>query len=281
MTTLAGKVAIITGATSGIGACAARLFVASGACVVLAGRREEAGRRLVGELGDATSFVRTDVVVEADLEALIQHAFERFGRIDCLFNNAGAPSVTGDISTVQIEAFDDAMAVHVRGPLLGMKYVAPIMIAQGSGSIINTASINGLRAGMVGVGYSTAKAAVIHMSRCAAVELGEKGIRVNCISPGPVLTGIFGKAGGLSETAADENLSAARRAFEGMLPKWQPLPGVVTADDIAEAAVFLASDASRFINGHNLVVDGGITAGRPASIMREERRLFARAFRHD
>jgi NAD(P)-dependent dehydrogenase (short-subunit alcohol dehydrogenase family) len=279
MNTLAGKVAIITGATSGIGARAAKLFVARGARVVLAGRREEAGGRIARELGDGCSFVRTNVVFEAEVEALIRHAVERFGRIDCLFNNAGTPSVTGDIPSVDVAAFADALAVHVCGPLLGIKHAAPIMIAQGSGSIINTASINGLQAGMVGVGYSTAKAALIHMSRCAAVALGEKGIRVNCISPGPVLTGIFAKASGLSDAESDENLQAAHHAFAAMLPKWQPLPGMATPDDIAEAAAFLASDASRFITGHNLVVDGGITAGRPATSMREERRLFAHAFR--
>ena len=195
--------------------------------------------------------------------------------IDCLFNNAGTPSRTGGVAAIDIAEFDMAIAVHVRGPLLGMKYAAPAMLREHSGSIINMASINGLRAGFGTLGYSTAKAAVIHLSRCAAVELGEHGIRVNSISPGPVLTGIFGKASGCSDNQADRDAARVKVAFDELLPRVQPIPRMGAPDDIAHAALYLASDESSFVNGLDLVIDGGITAGRPASIMQRERKLFA------
>jgi NAD(P)-dependent dehydrogenase (short-subunit alcohol dehydrogenase family) len=277
MGALDGKVAVITGSTSGIGARTAALFVTQGARVVLAGRREDRGRRLALALGEAASFVRTDVTVEAEVAAMIAHATSRFGRLDCLMNNAGSGSARTTVDDVDLKRFDAEIGVHLRGALAGMKYAVPVMAAQRSGSIINVASINGTRAGLGGHAYSAAKAAVIHLSRCAAVELGEKGIRVNSLSPGPVATGIFGKGAGLDHDAADERVEDAEAAIAAVLPRWQPLPSVATADDIAEAALFLASDASRLITGHDLVVDGGISAGWPAAVTREDIALFRRA----
>ncbi len=278
MEALQGKVAVITGGTSGIGARTAELFVSEGARVVVAGRRQDKGEALAAALGRAASFVRTDVSVETDVKAMIEHAVRLFGRLDCLFNNAGTPSHKGGVADIDLADFDATIAVHVRGVLAGMKYAAPIMARQTSGSIINTASINGTRAGMTSLDYSTAKAAVIHLTRCAAVELGEQGVRVNSLSPGPVLTGIFGKGAGLESNAADARYDVMRAAFAEILPTWQPLRGIAAANDIAYAALFLASDASRFVNGHDLVVDGGITAGRPVAVMRAERSVFAKAF---
>jgi NAD(P)-dependent dehydrogenase (short-subunit alcohol dehydrogenase family) len=272
---LQDKVAVITGGTSGIGARTAQLFVAEGAKVVIAGRREDEGQTLAAGLGAAASFIRTDVTSEAEIRSMIEHALERFGRIDCLFNNAGGPSRTGGVAEVDIAEFDAAIAVHVRGALLGMKYAAPGMLRQGSGSIINMASINGRRAGFTTLGYSTAKAAVIHLSRCAAVELGQHGVRVNSLSPGPVLTGIFGKAAGRDHREADRRAETMKAALDRLLPSVQPIPRVGMPDDIARAALYLASDDSSLVNGHDLVVDGGITAGRPASVMRGERAVFA------
>jgi NAD(P)-dependent dehydrogenase (short-subunit alcohol dehydrogenase family) len=159
-----------------------------------------------------------------------------------------------------------------------MKHSSRVMAAQGSGSIINVASINGSRAGLGGHYYSAAKAAVIHLTRCAAVELGEKGIRVNSLSPGPIATGIFGKGAGLAPDDADQQVELAEAALAAILPRWQPLPIVGSADDIAQAALFLASDASRLISGHNLVVDGGISAGWPVSVAREDIGRFQMAF---
>src|SRR5262249_10626147 len=147
-----------------------------------------------------------------------------------------------------------------------------------TGSIITVASINGTRAGLGGLYYSVAKAASIHLTRCAAVELGEKGIRINTISPGPIATGIFGKDAGLEHNEAD-NSAYAETAIAAILPRLQPLPYVGRAADIAQAALFLASDAARLISGHNLVVDGGISAGWPIAVARDDIALFGETFR--
>lgn len=183
MLPLDGKVAVVTGGTSGIGACTAEVFVANGAKVVIAGRRQDRGKKLAEKLGDAASFKPTDVSVEADVKAMIGHAVDRFGRLDCLMNNAGRGSQFAAIADVDLEQFDAVIAVNLRAVLAGMKYAARIMAVQGTGSIINVASVNGVRAGLGGHYYSAAKAASIHLTRCAAMELGEKGIRVNSISP--------------------------------------------------------------------------------------------------
>ena len=278
MLALEGKVAVITGGTSGIGARTAELFVAEGAKVVIAGRRKDRGERLAQRLGEGARFIRTDVSVEADVKAMIDHALDRFGRLDCLMNNAGMPSQFVAIADVDLQQFDAVIAVHLRAVLAGMKYAARPMTAQGAGSIINVASVNGIRAGLGGHYYSAAKAASIHLTRCAAVELGEKGIRVNSISPGMTVTGAFGKYGGMTADEADEHPEYAEAAIGSILPRWQPLPYVGRADDIAHAAVFLASDASRLVTGHNLVVDGGISAGWPIAAVRPDRELFFRTF---
>jgi NAD(P)-dependent dehydrogenase (short-subunit alcohol dehydrogenase family) len=261
MGTLEGKIAVITGGTSGIGARTAELFVEEGARVVVGGRRQERGDHLVAKLGKAASYVRTDVSVESDVAALIRYALEQFGRLDCLFNNAGDLSSDPGVAKIDIRRFDAALALHVRGPLLGMKYAAPIMIRQRSGSIINMASLNGTRAGLIALTYATAKAALIHLTKCVAVELGPHGIRVNSVSPTAVITGLFGKALGLDPDVADREAEVFVPAFADLLAKRQPLPGMPTTDDLAQAVLFLASDASRFVTAHDLVVDGGVTAG--------------------
>jgi NAD(P)-dependent dehydrogenase (short-subunit alcohol dehydrogenase family) len=278
MGALDGKVAIVTGGTSGIGAATATLFVREGARVVIAGRRREAGERLARTLGEAAQFMPTDVTVEADVEAMISGAMEKFGRLDCLVSNAGSGSQPATIDQADLAGFDAAMALHVHGVLAGLKYASRVMIPQKSGSIINVASVNGVRAGLGGLYYSVAKAAAIHLTHCAAVELGEKGIRVNTISPGPIVTGIFGKGQGLPPDEADANAHLAERAIAAVLPRWQALPRVGQPDDIAQAALFLASDASRLVTGHNLIVDGGIVAGWPVAAVREDLVQFRSAF---
>jgi NAD(P)-dependent dehydrogenase (short-subunit alcohol dehydrogenase family) len=260
---LAGKVALITGGTSGIGARMAAVFVEHGARVVIAGRRRENGERVARTLGGNASFVGADVSSEADVQAMIAHAVTRFGRLDCLVNNAGMGSRSVAIADADLDGFDAVIAVHLRGVLAGMKYAVPAMAAHGSGSIITVASVNGVRPGLGGLYYSIAKAAAIHLTRCAAVELGEAGIRVNAISPGPIVTGIFGKGAGLDPDDADDNPHHASAAIAAVVPRWQSLPRVGGTDDIARAALYLASDAARLVTGHNLVVDGGICAGWP------------------
>ena len=278
MQRLQGKVAVITGGTSGIGARTAELFVAEGARVVIAGRRQEQGEALAEALGRDARFIRTDVSIEAEVKAMIAYAVEQFGRLDCLMNNAGWGSSRTTIAEVDMARFDAEIGVHLRGTLAGMKHAVPVMIAQASGSIINTASVNGTRAGLGGHYYSAAKAAVIHLSRCAAVELGEKGIRVNSLSPGPIATGIFAKGAGLDHQAADAAIDDAEAAISAVLPRWQPLPHVGTVDDIADAALFLASDSARLVTGHDLVVDGGISAGWPVAVVRQDIATFRDAF---
>lgn len=278
MLPLEGKVAVVTGGTSGIGACTAEVFVANGAKVVIAGRRQDRGMKLAEKLGDAASFKPTDVFVEADVKAMIGHAVDRFGRLDCLMNNAGRGSQFAAIADVDLEQFDAVIAVNLRAVLAGMKYAARIMAVQGTGSIINVASVNGVRAGLGGHYYSAAKAASIHLTRCAAMELGEKGIRVNSISPGMIATGGFGKYMDMQPDEADEHPEYAEAAITSVVPRWQPLQYAGRVDDIAQAALFLASDASRFVTGHNLVVDGGISAGWPIAAVRPDRELFFRTF---
>src|SRR6201996_5325225 len=208
---LDGKVAVITGATSGIGLRTAEVFIAEGANVVIAGRRAAEGEALAARLGPACIFRQTDVTVEEQMQALIGEAVERFGRIDCLFNNAGGPAQTGGIEGLEVDRFDAAMATLLRSVMLGMKHAAPHMRGQGSGSIINNGSIAGRLAGFSSsLVYGAAKAAVIHLTKCVAMELGEAGIRVNSISPGAIATGIFGKALGLSIEAAEQTPDVMR-----------------------------------------------------------------------
>jgi NAD(P)-dependent dehydrogenase (short-subunit alcohol dehydrogenase family) len=256
---LDGKVAIITGATSGIGLRTAELFIAEGALVTIAGRRAAEGGSIAARLGGNCRFVRTDVTQEAEMKALIDGTAERHGRLDCLFNNAGGPAPTGGIEDVPVEGFDAAIALLLRSVMLGMKHAAPILKRQRSGSIINNGSIAGSRAGYSSsLIYGAAKAAVIHLTRCVAMELGELNVRVNSISPGGIATGIFGKALGLPAEAAERTVAIA----EQRLAKMQPIPRAGLPDDIAQAAVFLASDEASFVNGHDLVIDGGVTCGR-------------------
>jgi len=273
---LDSEVAIVTGGTSGIGARTAELFAAEGASLVIAGRRTEQGEAIAARLG--ASFVRTDVSVEDDVHALIAHTVDRHGRLDVLVNNAGDYGIGGSIAEVDLKQFERTMAVHVGGVVAGMKHAAPVMLRQGSGSIVNLASIGGWLAGWTGLGYSAAKAAVLQLTRSAAVELGEHGIRVNSISPGPVLTGIFAKGAGLDPAEADRTAAELEPLFTAALEHWQPVRRAGTPDDVAPAALWLASDASSFVNGHNLVVDGGISAGRPISISRGERAAMAQVF---
>jgi NAD(P)-dependent dehydrogenase (short-subunit alcohol dehydrogenase family) len=200
---------------------------------------------------------------------------KEFGRLDCLVNNAGIGSGYQEIAAVDLKQFDAVIAVHVRGALAAMKHAVPVM--ESGGSIINMASVNGSRAGLGGHYYSAAKAALIHLTRCAAVELGEKGIRVNSISPGPIATGAFSKGGGGDD--ADSSIAIAKDAIaDVVLHKYQPLPYVGIADDIAQAALFLAGDASRLVSGIDLVVDGGISAGWPIAAVREDRARFLKHF---
>jgi NAD(P)-dependent dehydrogenase (short-subunit alcohol dehydrogenase family) len=213
-----GKVAVITGATSGIGAKMAEVFVAEGAKVVIAGRRAVPGQQLAKQLGSVAQFIQVDVAKESDVKAMVDGAVARFGRLDCLVNNAGIPGPLCGIAELDMAEYDAAMSVLLRSVFLGIKHVAPVMIKQGQGSIINVASVAGNRTGYGGQTYSAAKAAVIHLTRCTAMELGEKNVRVNSISPGAIVTGIFGKAFGVSDDAADRTAAFSRTTSRSFSP---------------------------------------------------------------
>jgi NAD(P)-dependent dehydrogenase (short-subunit alcohol dehydrogenase family) len=257
---LDGKVAIVTGATSGIGERTAELFVSEGASVVFTGRRKPQGEAIAERLGAKATYVAADATSEADWRRVIGATMDHHGRIDALFNNAGGPAPTGGIEDVPVDGFDAAMALLVRSVMLGMKHVAPIMKRQRGGSIINNGSVAAHAAGYSSsMIYSAAKAAVVHLTRCVAMELGEHGVRVNSISPGAIATGIFAKALGMKDMGkADAVGTQMQSAFATM----QPIPRSGLPDDIAQCACWLASDRSTFVNGEDVVVDGGLIRGR-------------------
>ena len=222
---LADKVALITGGASGIGEGTVRLFAREGASVVIADIHDDQGARLAAELGARAAYVHTDVSREADVQGAVAEAVRRFGRLDCIFNNAGFGGVGGRIEAIDIAGFDQTIGVLLRGVLLGMKHAAPVMKRQGGGSIISTASVAGLTAGFGPHVYSAAKAAVIQLTKTVAMELGEHNIRVNCICPGGIATPIFGKGLGMSAEQA-----------EAIVPADEGHPGERPADQALRAA---------------------------------------------
>ena len=187
---LEGKIAVITGGTSGIGEATAEVFANEGAKVVIAGRSERKGAEIVGRLGENVVYQRTDVTREQDIRDLIDFTVGHFGRLDCLFNNAGGPD-RGTLETVTSDDFISTMTLLVGSVVFGIKYATPVMKTQGSGCIINNSSVAAIRTGQGGYLYSAAKAAVTHITKIAGVELGSHGIRVNCISPGAIATPFF------------------------------------------------------------------------------------------
>lgn len=259
---LDGKVAIITGGASGIGEGAVRLFAEEGARVVVADIQDERGQAIVESIGDQTSYVHANVSVEADVRGAVEHAVARYGRLDAIFNNAGYGGALESFMEIEEAAYDETMNVLLKGVVFGIKHAARVMHEQGGGgAIVNTASIAGINAGNGPSVYSVAKGAVVHLTKVAAYELGEHNIRVNCICPGGIATPIFGKALGLSAEDADRTVEPMA-AILGMA---QPIARSGRPADIAHAALWLCSDDASFVTGHPLVVDGGLTLGRPAS----------------
>ena len=253
---LSGKVAVITGATSGIGLETARLFAREGARVVVSGRSADKGAALAAELGRPAFFQRADVTSEADIAALIDAAADRFGRVDCLFNNAGGPT-PGGIETITPDELDYGMRLLVGSVLFGIKHAARVMKPAGGGSIINNSSIAAHRRAQGNLVYSAAKAAVSHITRLAGAELGPAGIRVNAISPGAIATPIFWGGSAAARQLDEEDNARKLAKLERNLAQATPIRRSGLSEDIAYAALFLASDESSFINAHDLVVDGG------------------------
>ena len=253
MAELDGKVAVITGGASGIGEASVRLFVEEGARVVIADMQRERGESLAAELGDATRFVQVEVRQEDQVKGAIDTATNEWGRLDCIFNNAGFGGVLGPIEDIPVEEFDMSFDVLVKGVFLGMKHAIPVMRKQGAGSIINTGSIAAITAGRGPMVYAACKAAVVHLSKVTAMSVADDSIRVNAICPGYIATP-------LSTNTVGRPDSLIEGRIEGMEHQ-QPIPRVGRPDDIAEMALYLASDRSSFITGQALVVDGGATTG--------------------
>jgi NAD(P)-dependent dehydrogenase (short-subunit alcohol dehydrogenase family) len=253
---LDGKVALITGGASGIGEASARLFASEGASVIIADVQDKRGEVLASEIG--ADYIHMDVSSEADVKAGVEYAFNRYGRLDCMFNNAGIAGAVGDLDSVTVEMFDRTIAVNLRGVYLGTRYAARVMRKQGSGSIINTASTAAIRTGYGNHIYSASKAGVLQFTKSVAMELGESNIRVNCVLPGFIPTPMIALARGVSVEEADSKLPVIMEAFK----EAQPIKRSGSVEDIAKAALWLASDDSSFVNGHALVVDGGVTGGR-------------------
>jgi NAD(P)-dependent dehydrogenase (short-subunit alcohol dehydrogenase family) len=254
---LEGKHSVITGAASGIGEVTARLFVREGATVVVADVDDDRGKALVDELGDAARYVRVDVSEKAAIEAAIETSVAEFGGLDCLYNNAGVAGAPGSIEDMDAAQFDRVVSVNLRGVFLGIRAAARVMRPQGHGSIVNTASVAGVLANYGGHDYSATKAAVLSLTRTTANELGEHGVRVNAVVPGAIATAIFGRAAGLSGDDAQASTELAGRAIANAAP----IPRAGLPSDVAEAVLWLASDASSYVNGIALPVDGGILTG--------------------
>lgn len=255
---LDGKVAIVTGAANGIGRAMAETFVAEGARVVIADIEDEVGTEVATALGEAASFVHTDVADAASVEKVVEAAIERFGQLDVMVNNAGISGSYRRLMDDDLRDFQKVIEVDLLGVMLGTQTAARHMSP--GGSIISITSIAGIQPGVGFSTYRAAKAGVIHFSRCAAIELAERGLRVNVIAPGNIATRI----NAVFDT-------------ESIVGKIQPLKRLGTPADIANAAVYLAGERSAQVTGLVLPVDGGTTVGQPPlpteSVMRREPRL--------
>src|SRR5437588_10434481 len=247
-----GKVLLVTGGGSGSGRATALAFAREGAQVVIGNRNVERGEETVSmirEAGGTASFQRTDVVVAAEVEALVEHAVKRCGRVDVAFNNAG---IEGDVKPTLIDHteanFDAVMGVNVKGVWLSMKYEIPRILEQGGGAIVNCSSVAGL-IGFPGIGiYIASKHAVIGLTKTAALEFSGKGIRINAVNPAVIDTEMVDRlADGLSMTKDD-------------LATLHPIGRIGRVEEVAEAVLWLCSSESSFVTGHSLIVDGGLPA---------------------
>lgn len=254
-----GKVAVITGGTSGIGEATVELFVEQGAKVVLVGRNVAKGAEIAARLGASALFVEGDVTREADIKAAIDTAVDRFGRLDCLFSNAGGPA-PGGMEDVTPDQFRHAMDLLLGSVIFGIKHAAPIMKAQGRGTIINNSSVAALRTHMGEYLYSAAKAAVTQITKVAGMELAPHGVTVNCVSPGGIATPIFFGGSGRASGMGEERVAATMAKLERNLANATPLRRSGMPSDIAHGVLYLASDAGSYVNCHDLVIDAGMTA---------------------
>jgi len=244
-------VVLVTGALTGIGRATALAFARDGARLVVSGRRDEAGQALAEELralGAQAEYVRADVRDEADVRRLVDRAVERFGRLDVAVNNAGTEGRLGPLTEQTVDNYEATFGANVLGTLLSLKHEMRVMLAQGSGAIVNLSSVAG-QAGMAGAAvYAASKHAVEGLTRSAALEGAAAGVRVNAVAPGPVATPMLDRF-----TGGDE---AAKSGFLATIPARR----AGTPEEIARTIVFLAGDQARYLTGQSLAVDGGYLA---------------------
>jgi NAD(P)-dependent dehydrogenase (short-subunit alcohol dehydrogenase family) len=258
---LENQVAVVTGGARGLGAGIVSRFVEEGARVVFSDLLNEKGKGLEEEFGQNVAFYRADATSAHDTEALMDFAVQRFGRLDCVVNNAGTGGVRGPIAEIPVEGFDQSIALLLRGPFLGIKYAVPHMKG---GTIINIASISGITAGYSPHVYTAAKFGIVGLTKSVALELAEQGIRVNAICPGKMATYIWARV--YPDMPADL-VERVPEITEPWLAEGVPLGRAGLPADIANAALWLASSESSFVTGQAIVVDGGLTSGRPWSQM--------------
>lgn len=258
MTDLNGKIAMITGAASGIGLASVETFIDKGANIIAADLQTEAGQALEARFGsDRVRFFECDVTSDADLQNALDKGSEAFGGLDILFNNAGSGGTPTSVEDLDLEGYDKTMALLLRSVFAATKFAIPHLKKRGGGAVINTSSISAVCAGYAPITYSVAKKGVAHFSKLAASELAAHKIRVNAILPGFIATSIFGNSLGLAKDAALQ-MSEMIAQTGG---KMQPIGRIGQGTDIAEMAAFLASDAASFVTGGEFVVDGGMTVG--------------------
>ncbi|MCC6434845.1 MAG: SDR family oxidoreductase [Acidimicrobiales bacterium] len=258
---LEGKVAVITGGASGIGAATVRRFVAEGARVMFGDLQDGPGEELAASLGAAAAYRHANVAHEADVAALIGAAADRWGTVDVVFNNAGFVGATGSLEDTSEAEYDLTMNVLLKSVFFGIKHAAPLMKAQGSGSIVSTSSVCGITPSIGTHLYNVAKAGVVMMTKSLALELAEWNIRVNCICPGYVATGLAA-GGNLTELGRDATAARLDQARERMA-RSQPMQRMGEPEDVAALVTFLASDESNWLTGTAQVIDGGLTLGKP------------------
>ena len=256
---LLGKTAIVTGGASGLGRATVELFVREGANVVIADLDPAKGEGLAARLGGTAAFKRTDVVSAADIQSVIDFAVSRFGGLDILFNNAGIGGTPHErFLDDDLSDFRRVVDVNLLGTMLGTQRAARYMRDHGGGSIINNSSIAAVKAGFAVMTYRAAKAGVIHFTKCAAIDLAEYGVRVNCITPGHIRTEMTAYA---SPGMGQDVIKRIEEAVAPATALSRPLKRQGTPDDVAQAALYLASERAAQITGVNLPVDGGVTAG--------------------
>ncbi len=254
---LEGKVAVITGAASGIGLATLELFVAEGAKVIAADVQDGIGQALQDQHPGCVKFAHCDVTQLPQLKAAIDLAATQYGGLDILFNNAGRGGSTAGIETFDAEGWDMTHALLLRAVAAGTSYATPHMRLRGGGAIICTSSISALQAGYAPIAYSVAKAGVLHYARMAATELSQHKIRINAVVPGFIATSIFGQGLGMDAEQALKFAQTVAAKSGGA----NPVGRSGMPRDIAEAVLYLASDAASFVTGTHLTVDGGLTMG--------------------